>query len=76
MEIIKFVEKLAEQFDDTDAGIFTPETKFRELDEWSSLVALSVIAMVDDEFDVVLKGDEIRSVNTIEELYNLIRSKA
>ncbi len=76
MEIKEFVEKFAEQFDETDASVFTPETKFRELDEWSSLSALSIIAMIDDEYDVTIKGDDIRNSETIEDLFNLVKSKA
>lgn len=72
----EFVVLFAEQFDETDASVFTPETKFRELDEWSSLLALSIIAMVDDEFDVTLKGDDIRNSESIEDLFNLVKSKA
>lgn len=75
MEITKFIEQFAEQFEDTDASEFESSTKFKDLDEWSSLVALSIIAMVDDEYDVVLKGDDIRGANTIEDLFNVIKSK-
>lgn len=76
MEIKEFVEKFAEQFDETDASVFTPETKFRELDEWSSLLALSIIAMVDDEYDVTLKGDDIRNSETVEDIFKIVESKA
>ncbi len=76
MELEKFVEKFANQFDDTDVSEFTPGTVFKKLDEWSSLVALSVIAMVDEEYDVVLKGDDIRGANTIEDLFNIVKNKA
>ncbi len=75
MEIKEFIEKFAEIFDDTDASTLTPETNFRELDEWSSLSALGVIALADEEFDVELSGIEMRSANTIQELFNLITSK-
>lgn len=75
MEIKEFVEKFAEQFDETDASVFTPETKFRELDEWSSLMGLSIIAMVDDEYDVTLKGDDIRGSETIEDLFKIVASR-
>lgn len=74
--IEEFVELFAEQFDDTDVNEFTPQTVFHDLDEWSSLVGLSVIAMIDEEFDVVIKGDEMRSAITIEDLYNIVISKA
>ena len=75
MELKDFIENFAAQFDDTDASEFKGETKFRELDEWSSLIALSVIAMVDEEYDVTLKGDDMRAASTIEELYQIAKSK-
>lgn len=74
MEINNFIENFAAQFEDTDATVFTPETKFRELDEWSSLTALSILAMVDEEYDVQLKADDMRKTNTIQELFDLVRS--
>ena len=60
MEMKEFVSNFAAQFDETEESVFTPETRFREIEEWSSLVALSVIAMVDEEYDVTLKGDDIK----------------
>lgn len=75
MEIKKFIENVADQFDETDVAVFTPETEFKELDEYSSLVALSLIAMIDDEYDVTLKGDDMRNTSTVEELYNLVKSR-
>ena len=75
MGIKEFIEKFAEIFDDTDASTLTPETNFRDLDEWSSLSALGVIALADEEFDVELSGAEMRRTNTIQELYDLITSK-
>lgn len=75
MEIKEFISNFATQFDDTEESVFTAETKFRELDEWSSLLALSIIAMVDEEYDVQLKGEEMRASNTIQELFNLVESK-
>ena len=75
MEIKGFIENFADQFDDTELEQFTPDTKFRELDEWSSLIALSVIAMVDEEYDVTLKGDDIRNATTIEDIFNTVKSR-
>lgn len=75
MELNEFVAHFAEQFEDTDASEFTPETKFREIEEWSSLLALSIIAMVDEEYDVALKGNEMKAANTIEELFDIVKAK-
>jgi acyl carrier protein len=71
----EFVALFAEQFDETDAGEFAPETDFRELDEWSSLIGLSIIGMVDEEFEVALKASDFRGVNTIADLYQVVINK-
>ena len=75
MELKNFIENFASQFDETDANVFQVDTKFKELNEWTSLVALSIIAMVDDEYDVAIKGDDIRNSQTIEDLYNIVKSR-
>lgn len=75
MDINTFVENFAGQFDDTPADQFKPETKFREIDEWSSLIALSIIAMVDEEYEVTLKGDDVKAAQTIQDLFNTVVAK-
>ncbi len=75
MEIKDFIEKFAEQFDDTDASLFAPETAFRELEEYSSLIALSIIAMIDEEYGVTIGGKEMRASVTIEDLFNIVKAK-
>ena len=75
MEIKEFIQNFADQFEDTDASVFTPETVFHDLDEWSSLVGLSLIAMIDDEYDVTIKGDELRAAKTVADVFELVKSK-
>lgn len=76
MELKDFIENFAQQFDDTDASEIQAETVYKELDEWSSLIALSVIAMVDEEYEVTLKGEDIRNSTTVEDLFNAVKAKA
>lgn len=71
----EFVALFAEQFDDTDPSEITATTEFHELDEWSSLIGLSVIAMVDDEFDIALKGADVKNAVTVEDLYKNVIAK-
>lgn len=75
MNINEFIEHFAEQFEETDAAEFKAETIFKDLDEWSSLMALNIIAMVDEEYDVTLKGADIENAATIEDLFNTVKSK-
>lgn len=75
MEMNKFIANFADQFDDVDVDALTPDTAFRGLEGWSSLVALMVITMIDEEYEVTITGDEMKKQNTIGELYNLVTSK-
>lgn len=73
MEINEFVQNFAEQFDETDAAVFTPELAFRELEEWSSFLALGIMAMIKSEYDVAISADEMRNANTIQELFDTVQ---
>jgi acyl carrier protein len=73
MELQEFIGKFAEQFDETDPGEFKADTEFKTLDEWSSMFALSIIAMIDDEYNITIKGNDIRDSETIEELFNKVK---
>jgi acyl carrier protein len=75
MDIQDFIENFAAQFDETEPEAFTAETIFKDLDEWSSLMALSIIAMIDDEYDIIVKGNDIINSNTIEELYRIVEQR-
>ncbi len=75
MEIKDFIQNFADQFEDIDINKISPETSFRDLDEWSSLIALSVLAMIDEDYDVQLKGEEMRNAKTVQQLFDLVQSK-
>lgn len=75
MKIEEFIERFAEQFDETDINELSASTVFKNLDEWSSIAALSIIAMVDEEYDVQIKGKDIRNAQTISDLFEIVKSK-
>lgn len=75
MELQDFIQHFAEQFDETEVTAFKADTEFKLLDEWSSLSALSIIAMIDDEYNVTVKGEDIRTSVTIEDLFNIVKAK-
>lgn len=75
MEQQDFIKNFANQFDDTDISVFTIETRFRELEEWSSLVALAVLNMIHKKYDVKLAADEMKKTQTVQELFDLVMSK-
>lgn len=72
MNLEQFIENFSDLFDDTESSTIDATTQFKDLEEWSSLVALSVIAMIDEEYDVEFYGDDIRNSSTVEDLYNIV----
>ncbi len=75
MELKDFIDNFAAQMEETDPAEIQATTVFRDLDEWSSLSALSILAMVDEEYDVTLKGEDMKAAKTVEDLYNIVKSK-
>ncbi len=75
MEINEFINNFADQFDDTTVDDLSPETVFHELDDYSSIVALSIIAMIDEEYGVALTGNEMKAAVTIQDLFNTVQAK-
>ncbi len=74
MKINEFIENFVDQLDDVPAIPVTPETRFHEMDGWSSIIALSVMAMIDEEYDVQIKAEEMRNSQTIQQLFDVVES--
>lgn len=74
MKLEEFVEAFAAEFQETPANQFNAGTVYKTLDEWGSLTALSIIAMVDEQYDKTITGENLRNCNTIEDLYKFVES--
>lgn len=72
MDIKEFTAKFAEQFYDTDPSEFKPDTIYKELDEWSSLTVISLIAMIDLEYGVTVDARTINQAETIQDLFSAV----
>ena len=75
MTLDEFVTAFAEEFDETPAEQFKSDTVYKELDEWGSLTALSIVALTMENFGKKITGADLRACNTIEDLFNLIQTK-
>lgn len=74
MDLNEFIKNFVEQLDVKDPATITADTVFENLDEWCSMTALSVIAMVGDKYDVAIGGDIIQDSSTINDLFERIKS--
>ena len=75
MEIKEFIQGFANQFDDTDVKEFNEETLYQELEEWGSITILSIIAFVRTKYGKKISASDLRSCQTIEELFNLVKQR-
>lgn len=74
--IDEFISRVEEEFEDMEAGKLTPESVLKEHFTWDSINALIFIAHVNVEYDVVISADDLINAQTIQELYNLVSTKA
>lgn len=70
-----FLANFADQFEDTDPDEIKFDTKFHDLDEWSSLVGMTVLAMAKVSYNKTITGEELKKCVTVEDVYNLINNK-
>jgi len=75
MNIQEFILIIEAEFDEVEKNSLEPSTSFRQMEGWSSMHALILIALVDNHFDVLLTGEELRGLDTIQDLYSLLESK-
>ena len=75
MDINSFIEKIENEFDFIVKGTLKPETDYRELQQWGSMQALILMALIVTDYKIVVTGGEIVKCNTISELYHLVESK-
>lgn len=64
MDIKEFIEKFAEAID-IEATELTADTEFRTLDEWDSVAYISVIAMMDEEYDIQIEMAQFKQLKTL-----------
>lgn len=75
MDTKKFIENFADAIELDEFDILDSDTKFRELPEWDSLSYLSVIAMMDEEYNTQIESSDFKKLETINDIINFIEKK-
>ena len=76
MTLNEFIELFCAELNERDFTPIDTSTDFHNLETWDSITALLVMVMIEEQFDIRITGDDMRNCNTIEDLYNLIKSKS
>lgn len=75
MDRIEFLANFAEQFEDTNPSEIQYTTVFHDLEEWSSLIGMMLIAMAKVNYNKIISGEELKNCITVEDVYSLINNK-
>lgn len=69
-------EKLAmlEEMLDLEEGVLTPDTLLDDLEEWDSIAIISLIALLDDEFNKTIKGTEVKEFKTVADVLKVMEN--
>lgn len=68
----KFLESFAEAMEIEDRTLAIGDN-FRDYEEWDSLANLSVIAMIDEEYEVVIEANEFSKMSTLQDVFDKIQ---
>jgi len=75
MDLTEFIKHFAEQFDDEPLTNFAPETRFRNIEEWDSLHAMMIMAMVNEKYKVKITPEELKNSQTVAEVFEVVKYK-
>ncbi len=75
MNIQLLIDQIENEFDEVQPGTIKPESSFRELEGWSSMHALILIALIDNEYDILLTGEQLKNAQSVQDLFEIIQSK-
>jgi len=75
VNVKELIEKLEEEFDEVESGSIKPETEFTDIENWGSMHALIIIALIDMEYDVTLTGQDLKGMKTVMDLFGIIKDR-
>ena len=75
MEADQFVRHFENAVEGIEPESLTPETQYHKIPQWDSLALLCLLAMIDCEYDVQVGGMELKTCDTLRDIYNLVAAK-
>ena len=75
MELEEFTHKFSECFSADEGLRITASTEFRKLEEWGSMMALIVIAMIDSDYGKTITAEDLREAKTVAHLFDTVSRK-
>lgn len=75
MDEKQFIENVIEAIDVEEPSNVSIDMDFHDLDEWSSMSGMRLIAMIDESYGVLLSPNEINCCTSFKQLFDIIKTK-
>lgn len=75
MSLETFISHMEEAIEDLPEGLLEASTNYLKLEVWDSLAVLMVIAMIDTEYGVRIKGSVLKTCSSVEALYQMVQER-
>ena len=76
MDLQSLIDQIELEFDEIEKGSLTPDSSIREVEGWSSMHALILIALVDNHYGILLTGEELKRIITVKDLHDVILNRS
>jgi len=70
----KFIKVIKDALEIEDKNL-SMNDKFKEFEEWDSLAQLTLIAELDENFDVTIQTSDFKNITTLQELFDHIQNQ-
>ena len=75
MEVDPFVRHFENAIEGIPPGSLTPATQYHKIPQWDSLALLCLLAMIDCEYEVQVGGMELKTCDTLRDIFDLVMTK-
>ena len=73
MEINAFINHLTEEFEDLGVFELSPDSVLKDIPGWNSMHILLLVSMIDYRYQVLLSGEQLKNVVTVNDLFELVK---
>ncbi len=75
MNIQDIIKQIETEFNEVEPGTIKADTEFTAIENWGSMHALIIIALIDMEYDVTLTGSDLKEMKTVNDLFRIVKGK-
>lgn len=75
MQMKNFIQQFEEAIEGVEPGSLSGDTDLAAMEQWDSLALITILAMVDAEYEVQVSGEELNGCRQVRDIYALVEKK-